>query len=110
MTRTGSRKGTWYTRARIRLGQARSKKCSGGHDDDDGLDAALSEVKEAWVLQTARSVSRLGGNLQSELLHDSVLVNYLIGWFDAPMTTAAGASYADTCVLYLRRLITTEVS
>ena len=69
-----------------------------GPMDDDIVDEPSNSLVH-WNIITAHALSRVGLQLQRELL-DEKLFSYILEWCETPSARRPGCCYADTCVLY----------
>ncbi len=76
---------------------------SGRRSDDADTyadeESATTDAPMHWPSHTATALSKVGLQLQKELLDERV-ITYIIEWCETPDERAPGVAYTDTCVLY----------
>ncbi len=73
------------------------KKRSEADREGDDVDADLSVPWHVW---TAQGISKIGGQIQQELLHER-LISYTVEWCEKPTVAVPGVAYTDCSVRYV---------
>ena len=59
----------------------------------------LAQGSSAWTMYVAQGMSRVGLQIQRELL-DEKIINYFIEWCETPSQKAPAVAYEDVCFVY----------
>ncbi len=78
----------------------RGRSREGGEADAGDLDVAPAEEAPVhWNVITAENISRLGLQIQKELMGER-LIAYIVEWCETPDVRRPGVAYQDTCIAY----------
>ena len=75
------------------------RRASRGGKGDGGDNLEMSQGTSMWTLYVAQGMSRVGLQIQKELL-DEKIINYFIEWCETPSPKSPAVAYEDVCFVY----------